>query len=124
MRWAIAFGLAGAGVLAVETTVVVALIGVAGVLVTAMGGWFVARRSSSGDVRQTSPDKLWDVADGMRRELADALEKAYAREERLRDRITEQDERLAEQDRRLATQDRRIHELEAEVLRLSKGIPG
>lgn len=47
-------------------------------LVTGLITYLVSRRNTSGNVRQTPAEKLWDAAEGIRAELAKEVERQRA----------------------------------------------
>lgn len=90
-------------VLAVTSDVSVALLVFAGVVVTAVGTGLVARRTHSGQIRDSEAAKLWDESTAMRQELREQVEalqneirELKVENERRRARIDELEERIAQ----------------------------
>lgn len=67
------------------TTQAAAVVGAAAV--TGTIAYLAASRSTSGDIRRTSPDKLWDVAEDIRLALTAQVESERSENEVLRARL-------------------------------------
>lgn len=62
--------------------------------VTGALAYLAASRSTSGDIRRTSPDKLWDAAEDIRRALTTEVEARRAENELLRIRLATAESRI------------------------------
>ena len=75
---------------------------------TGLVAYFVSRRNTSGNVRQTPAEKLWDAAEHIRGELAVEVEKL-----RIENNALRQEQLVTNQ--RLWSAEQRIRELEARM---------
>lgn len=92
----------------------VALLVLAGVVVTAAGGVIVARRTHSGQIKDSEAAKLWDESTKMRHELREQVEalqgeivQLKAENQKWRDRVDDLETKVAQLRARVAELEQR-----------------